>query len=411
MGGGGGVIYSYPNTFRSFEFVDTGTDKPYNGGRGADLVITKSTTEEMVPILGLRAPIKIIQNIVAGQNGTDISVVGEYTEQREYGVIFAIQDHNNGAAKTVGISVWSDTNIFTTGHIRRLGTLDHNGNTYEYYLARIEKNTTGEVQVQFDIEFSYTSADLPEGKMSINFYGGFVFLQLSYANYMAANLTDKLHFPYHKDYERQKFKGIMKGNILLAGFEQQDGTILPNDKLKIAKTNLVEAFANTILQYVTKNTLKHIVTCSVCMTSPAQTPTTWCYAKSGVTGYPAAMYPLVTTDTLHLTILTHVFDDDANIGNNLELEFRILLYTAGTDTQTDDGTPANLSIINYWHSTQASSQIKRSQKYFRINHTFMYKPSQPYIGYVLQFREVKPTSPLLNNESNIVFTAVQLPDY
>ncbi len=40
----------------------------------------------------------------------------------------------------------------------------------------------------------------------------------------------------------------------------------------------------------------------------------------------------------------------------------------------------------------------------------MYKPIQPYIGYTLQFRQTKPKSPLLGNESNIVFTAVQLPD-
>ncbi len=113
---------------------------------------------------------------------------------------------------------------------------------------------------------------------------------------------------------------------------------------------------------------------------------------------------------MHLTILTHTFDDDSDVGNNLELEFRLLLFTAGTDTQADDGTSAILGTINYWHSTQASSQIKRSRKFFRINHTFTYKPPQPYIGYVLEFRQVKPTSPLLGNESNIVFTAVQLPD-
>ncbi len=200
----------------------------------------------------------------------------------------------------------------------------------------------------------------------------------------------------------------MKGNILLAGFEQQDGTILPNDKLKIAKTNLEDAFANTILQHITKNILKHTVACSMPMSSPAQTAGGWCHERSS--SGSVAMYPLVSTNTLHLTILTHTFDDDSDIGNNLELEFRLLLFTAGTDTQVDVGTSATLGVLSYWHSTQASSQIKRSQKFFRINHTFIYKPSQPYIGYVLEFRQVKPTSPLLGNESNIVFTAVQLPD-
>ncbi len=125
---------------------------------------------------------------------------------------------------------------------------------------------------------------------------------------------------------------------------------------------------------------------------------------------PRSNVPINKHNTLHLTLLTHTFDDDDNIGNNLELEFRLLLYTAGTDTQTDDGTPAILGTINYWHSTQPSSQIKRSQKYFRINHTFLYEPSQSYIGYTLQFRQVKPAAPLLGNESHIVFTAVQLPN-
>ncbi len=403
---------TYPNTFKSFEFEDTGLNKPYNGGRGRDLVVTKSTTNEMVPILGLRAPIKITQNVNPDHDSpnTTISFTALYTEQREYGVIFAIQDHNKGVAKTADITIQDVGGVFTSGDIRRLGTLDHNGNTYEYFLARSPYDPNAGTQVEFDIELTYVSADLPNGKMSINVYGGFVFLSLSATDYRAANLTDKLHFPYRKEFERQKFKDTMKGNILLAGFEQQNGTILPNDNLKIAKTNLTDDFANTLLQYVTKSVLKHTVTLNICMTSPAQTSTTWCHPKSYITGYPEPMFPLINTNTLHLTILTDTFDDDGAIGNNLEIQFRLLLYTAGTNTQADGGTPANLGIINYWHSTDPSSQIKRSKERFHINHTFTYKPTQPYIGYTLQFKQIKPTSPLLNNESNIVFSAVQLPD-
>ena len=75
---------TYPNTFKSFEFVDTGPNKPYNGGRGTDLVVTKSTTNEMVPILDLHAPIKITQNTDPESPNTTISLVAQYTEQREY---------------------------------------------------------------------------------------------------------------------------------------------------------------------------------------------------------------------------------------------------------------------------------------------------------------------------------------
>ncbi len=187
-------------------------------------MVIKSTTAELVPILGLRAPIRITQNAETSSAVTEISFVGKHTQQKGYGIIFAIIDHIR-TAKTVTISATSVTGTFSDGEIRRLGTLDHNGNTYEYYLARNGDN--GYFNVEFDIEIVYTPADLPGGKMDISVYGGFTFEQFSDANYKAANLTDKLHFPYSKDFERQKFKGIMKGDTLLAGFEQQDGTILP----------------------------------------------------------------------------------------------------------------------------------------------------------------------------------------
>ncbi len=391
---------TYPHTFQSFAFVDSGNDKPYNDGYGTNLVVTKSTVNETVPILGLRAPIKVTQTR-APSDQTTISFVGKYSETNEYGVIFAIEDFT-GIAKSMSVTVSTSGGVFSSAQIRRLGTLDHNGNTYEYYLIRAVKDTLN--RVEFDVAFTFASIDLPGGKMAINIYGGFTFLQLSDADYKAANLTDRLYFPYHKDYEKQKFRSVMKGDTLLAGFEQLDGTILPNDKLKISRANLTDTFANTI------NHLTRTVTSTIYMTSPLQTSSRWCYPKVPLTGYPALMWPLTSKNALQLTILTHVFDDDNDIGNNLELEFRLLLYTAGTNTQTDNGTPVSLGRLNYGHSTDPSSKIKRSEGRFRINHTFLYKPTQPYIGYTLQFKQIKPVSPLLGNESNIVFTAVQLPD-
>ncbi len=273
------------------------------------------------------------------------------------------------------------------------------------------RNTdNGYFNVEFDVEIVYTPTDLPLGKMDISVYGGFTFEQFSDANYKGANLTDKLYFAHVKDFEKQKFKDVMKGDTLLAGFEQQDGTVHPSKRLKITKRNLEVPLLNMVLQHITRDTLRHTVTCSMPMSSPAQTTGTggWCKERSA--SGSEAMYPLVNMNTLHLTILTHTFDNDSPIGNELELKFQLLLYTAGTDTQVDSGTQVNLGVINYWHSTDPNSQIRRSQKFFYINHTFTYKPTDPYIGYTLRFRQVKPTTPLLGNESQIVFTAVQLPD-
>jgi hypothetical protein len=72
--------------------------------------------------------------------------------------------------------------------------VDHNGNTYEYYLARVGANVTTKPKAKYVVEIICQSVDLPDAKMSICIYGGFTFLQLSVANYNAANLTDKLHF-------------------------------------------------------------------------------------------------------------------------------------------------------------------------------------------------------------------------
>jgi hypothetical protein len=268
-------------------------------------------------------------------------------------VIFAIQDHNNGTAKTVFMTTHNGTHVFSSALLRRLGTVDHNGNTYKYYLARVGENVTDNSKAKFTIE-------------------------------------------------------IMKGDTLLAGFEQQDGTILPNDKLKIATANLLGStqlhMAKTILHYITI-AYNNTVMASLFMTSPSQTPAPlWCHPKSTILGYPSPIFPLVSTDALRLTLLTHTFDDDNNIGNDLELQFRLLLYTAGTDTQTDTGTEAILGTIKY-------KDKKRSEKKFLLNHTFEYNPpkSASYICYTLQFKQIKPTT-AIGNESDIVFNAVQLPD-
>ncbi len=178
---------TYPNTYRSFEFEDTGANKPYNSGRGRNLVITKGTAIDSVPILGLRTPIHITQDVETPSSVTEISFVGLHHQQKGYGVIFAIVDRAT-TTKTVCITASSGPSS-SDGEIRRLGTRDYDGNTYEYYLARNADN--GYFNVEFDVEIVYAPSDLPLGKMDISVYGGFTFEQFSDANYKTANLTDK----------------------------------------------------------------------------------------------------------------------------------------------------------------------------------------------------------------------------
>ena len=93
------------------------------------------------------------------------------------------------------------------------------------------------------------------------------------------------------------------------------------------------------------------------MTSPSQTTSTWCHPKEPVSGYPEPIFPLVSTDPLRITLLTHIFDDDSSIGNVLELDFHLLLYTAGTNTQTDSGTAATLGTIKYKDKKRSKKKI------------------------------------------------------
>ena len=106
---------------------------------------------------------------------------------------------------------------------------------------------------------------------------------------------------------------------------------------------------------------------------------------------------------MRITLLTHAFDTDNDIGNDLELKFRLLLYTAGTNTQTDAGTTVTLGTIKY-------KDKKRSERKFRLNHAFEYNPQKTgiYICYTIQFKQIKLTT-AISNESNIVFNTVQLP--
>jgi hypothetical protein len=199
----------------------------------------------------------------------------------------------------------------------------------------------------------------------------------------------------------------MRGNTLLAGFEQSDGTILPTDKLQLAETNLLLSakvhIAKATLKYV-ENTFGNSVMGTLYMTSPSQTTSTWCHTKEPISGYPIPIFPIVSADPLRLTILTHTFDSDDKIGNDLEMKFRLVLYTEGSNTQTN----VSLGTVKYVDK-------RRSGQKFLLNHLFEYTPpststsTSTYLAYELEFKQTKPVT-LLGNESVRVFNAVQIPD-
>jgi hypothetical protein len=357
--------------------------------------------------LGSRAPIEITQDAFPKSSAaTKIFVTKLYSNAQAYGIIFAIQDFNKEAQKSVELIIDNGGRVGQSAPIKHLGTVvGHNGKTYDYYLVRISANASDNAKAKFTFGIAYYSSKLPEGKMKLNVYGGYIFDQLSLNQYNEANLTDtdKHHFPYHKDFESLKFKSVMKGDTLLAGYEQSDGTIIPTSKLKIAETNLLLStqlhLGKIILKYI-RNAFGNSVVGTLNMTSPSQSTSGWCHAKP-LAGYPEPVYPIVGKNPLRLTLLTHVFDDDQVIGNDLELEFRLVMYTSGVDT----GTPITIGTIIYKDKKQSK------KKRFLISELFEYKipAAINYICYEIQFRQTKPTT-LIGNESVLVFNAVQILD-
>jgi hypothetical protein len=161
---------TYPHAFQSFQFEDSGADAPFNGSRGRNLIVTKSITCETVPILGSRAPIEITQDINVKYPQTEIAFTALHSQTQSYGIIFAIQDFNNNTPKTVNMTAYNGTLVFSSAPLKRLGTADYEGKTYEYYLGRVAVNTSTNAKAKFVVQFMYTTASLPEGKMTLNIY-------------------------------------------------------------------------------------------------------------------------------------------------------------------------------------------------------------------------------------------------
>jgi hypothetical protein len=110
---------------------------------GVNLVVTKSTVNETVPILGSRAPIKINQNSNPTVDETGIFFTEEYSQTQAYGIIFAIQEHiNSGITKNILMTTQNGSRVGSTTPLRHLGTLNHYGKKYEYYLGRVAANTS-----------------------------------------------------------------------------------------------------------------------------------------------------------------------------------------------------------------------------------------------------------------------------
>ena len=204
---------------------------PFNNGYGRNLKVVRETKKEKVPLLGFRYPLKIEQDkdLDPNINTTELVFTIPSTRIDQFGIFFSIMFLTETKKALKGAN--------QSHKIKNIGSITVNNMTYQYYLgiidsAKILGRTWIEVQLQF------TSSVLKDGKMSMKVYEGFTFNGFTSNDYTNANITTHFTYPHLKEFDKHKFQDAMIGDVLLTGVEQGDGTVIPDNTLKITTDNL-----------------------------------------------------------------------------------------------------------------------------------------------------------------------------
>ena len=275
------------------------------------------------------------------------------------------------------------------------------------------------------VQFNFYAGLLTSGKMSIEIYEGFTFNNLSDGDYTFANITTRTPYPHQKDFDKHKFQDVMSGDVLLAGTEQNDGTVIVNDKLKLTDANLPKevmtgdvflegtkqndgtVLANGLLRLTSLN-LRGVIPFHMPVVLPYNGLATnvWSVVLTGInTGYPAPIFPSYGTGQITIRLLTHVFDNDATIPtSNFTIQYRLIAYKESASLSRDFHLYTN---VNYTNEDRVAPAIKRSGRVFNLNRELTYNPPSDCIGYGLEFKQIKPTTPNLGNESVLTCVLTQ----
>ena len=378
-------------TFETFQFGSSGSSAPFNEGYGQNLSVTRETRKEKVPNMGFRHPLKIEQDRESSDAWVKIAFTTPQTRQDQYGMFFAIRFLNNTKNAIASYSAYTSAGGVDTGQsIKTLGGLTVNGNTYEYFLAKVAPDSQSRTATT--VQFNFYAGLLTNGKMSIEIYEGFTFNNLSDGDYTRANVTTHTPYPHQKDFDKHKFQDVMSGDVLLAGTKQNDGTVLANGLLRLTGVNLRGAIPFTMTPVLPYNGLS---------------TSTWSVVLIGInTGYPAPLFPCRGTGQISIRLLTHIFDNDSTIPtSNFTLQYRLIAYK-----ESNAGLSRDYHLhtnISYTNDDGARPVIKRSGRAFYLNRELTYNPPSDCFGYSLEFKQIKPTTSL-GNESILTCLLTQM---
>ena len=419
--------------FETFRFASSGSNAPYNEGRGENLVVTEGTKKQKIPLLGFRRGMKIEQDTPNSDPNTRILFVTPQTRQDEYGMLFCVRFFND--TEKADSLMYAETNagsgrgtVDTTQNMKGLGSITVNGVTYWYYLLHIAADSQSRDTVT--IGFNFTSSKLKNGKMILQIYEGFTFNNFDRGDYNGAgNIgTTSFHpYPHQKDFDKHKFQDVMSGDVLLAGWKQNDDTVTANDELRLKDVNLPkdvmsgDAFlvgtkqndgtvlANGSLRLTGLN-LRGVIPFRMPVMLPYKGLSTsvWSVARNAIdSGYPPPIFPCHGTGRITIRLLTHVFDNDAAIPtSNFTLQYRLIAYKeTGSDSLSRD---FHLHTnVDYTNADGVRPVIKRTGDVFYLNRELTYDPPSDCIGYGLELKQIKPTSSL-GNESLLVCLLTQV---
>ena len=213
---------------------------PSNDGYGRNLKVVREAKKEKVPLLGFRYPLKIEQDKDTDPNidTTELTFEIPSTRTDRFGILFSIMflNETQKALKAVIISTFNK-GAYQSQKIKNIGSITINNTTYRYYLGNIASATVlGRTKIT--VQFQFTSSLLKNGKMSMKLYEGFTFNGFTSSDYTNANVTTHFTYPHQKEFDKHKFQDAMVGDVLLTGVEQGDGTIIPDNTLKITTDNL-----------------------------------------------------------------------------------------------------------------------------------------------------------------------------
>ena len=363
-----------------------------------------------------------------GDRLTKIAFTTPQTRQDQYGMLFAVRFLNETGKAEDSMSVFTDAGgVDTTESIKGLNSvgLNVNGYQYFYFLAKIGADRIARTETT--VQFNFVSTKLKNGKMALEIYEGYIFDNFSNSDYTSANLTSHTPYPHQKDFDKHKFRDAMTGDVLLAGTEHNDGTVTVNDKLRLTDANLGKevmsgdvflagtkqndgtVLANSDLRLTGLN-LKGVMPFEMTAILPYNglSTSTWSVVLTGInTGYPAPLFPCHGTGQITIRLLTHLFDNDSTIPtSNFTLQYRLIAYK-----ESNVGVSRDFHLhtnVNYTNEDAVRPAIKRSGRAFKINRALTYNPPSDCIGYGLEFKQVKPTTPNLGNESVLICLLSQI---